>query len=271
MIPKTIRDQKIVGTHAWPPGVDDPDAYAVKCEGDCMAPEILDGDVAVVSPAVPVERGMIVTINFKDGGRGSIKRLLSDLPPPAGKGDEIERMLAFEMLFPPKKLLARSSKIEVMQACVGVYRGKEYISLAPLTRLEKLPRGHSTFVLRDDGFSPALRGGDFAVIDTRRREPVNGQLVHYRSGKHEAIVRLELPPQSAYRSSKKVEAEHPRPWWLLGYGRQRLINWQPDDHRFAPYGYLSMSDGPLSEKFLRQRIVGHVVGVLRDQQQRGTP
>lgn len=253
-LPRPLRGKPVLGHVRIPGTIADPYAYAVNCTGDCMAPDILDGDVAIISPAVKVERGMIVTINFKDGRQGAIKQLVSDIPSPMEADDDIERMVQFEMLNPPKRLLARPSDIEVLHACVGVLRGEKYISLSPLPKFEKLPRGHKTFVARDDGFSPALRGGDLAVVDMSKREPVEGQLVYYRHNDHEAIVRLS--PWTLGRTEPNC--------WALQYGRQRVIGWKPGGHAGAPNGYITMCDGPVREKFLCENIQGHVVGVLRE-------
>src|SRR3974390_2128402 len=152
---------------------------------------------------------------------GSVKRIVSDIPPPKMQGDELVRMIQFEQNNPRKRLLGDPAKIDVIHAVAGVYRRGKYISLLPLPKFDRLPKSHRSFAARDDGHSPALRGGDFAVIDTRKREPVHGQLVLYVHGEHRAIVRLHLPPQSAYRAvQKEQEIDHPRPWWVLLYGRQ---------------------------------------------------
>jgi phage repressor protein C with HTH and peptisase S24 domain len=45
----------------------DPDAFAVRVSGDSMAPEIVEGDVLLCSPAAPVKTGDVVVATTPDG------------------------------------------------------------------------------------------------------------------------------------------------------------------------------------------------------------
>jgi phage repressor protein C with HTH and peptisase S24 domain len=82
----------------------DPNAYALKCEGDSMKPRIQAGEFVVVEPSQPVEPGDDVLLKAKDG-RVMVKRFLyrragrthlisvNDAHPPmAFSDDEIEKM-----------------------------------------------------------------------------------------------------------------------------------------------------------------------------------
>ncbi|TCK44014.1 phage repressor protein C with HTH and peptisase S24 domain [Paraburkholderia sp. BL8N3] len=53
----------------------DPDAYALKCEGDSMRPRIQDGEFVVIEPNQPVEAGDDVLLKAIDG-RVMVKRFL---------------------------------------------------------------------------------------------------------------------------------------------------------------------------------------------------
>jgi len=69
-IPKDYTDQ------SYPPGiaeeyyefkVDEPNAFFLRARGDCMSPEIKDGDLLLVYPDKKVENGDIVVIRNKKG------------------------------------------------------------------------------------------------------------------------------------------------------------------------------------------------------------
>lgn len=53
----------------------DPDAYALKCEGDSMRPRIKDGEFVVIEPNHPIEPGDEVLLKSKDG-RVMVKEFL---------------------------------------------------------------------------------------------------------------------------------------------------------------------------------------------------
>jgi len=68
--PKDYTDQD------YPPGiaeeyfefkVDDPNAFFLRAEGDCMSPEIKDGDLLLISPNDKVENGDIAVVANKKG------------------------------------------------------------------------------------------------------------------------------------------------------------------------------------------------------------
>lgn len=137
----------------------------------------------------------------------------------------------------------------------------------PLSIFASVPRRFRSFVIRDDGFAPQLRCGEFAVIDTTLCDPVDGEFVLYRSEHHEAVVRLRLPDQRRYAGQKAVNSGHPLPWWMLLCGRCRVVpvtgRLSPEDEKWAPGGLAMMADGPISEQNLRPLIAGRVVGVVR--------
>jgi hypothetical protein len=55
----------------------DPTAYCCVGDGDCMAPEIGDGDTVIASPAAPLVPGQPVIVWFRDGRQLLIKRLIA--------------------------------------------------------------------------------------------------------------------------------------------------------------------------------------------------
>ena len=114
-------------------------------------------------------------------------------------------------------------------------------------------------IVRDDGHAPALRCGEWAIVDTSAREPENDALVFYRSvwvdhrGEervHEAIVRLGLMDRTKSRFPTVPEGVQ---MWSLRYGR---VYW-------PGVGVVFSGDGPLTDTTLRENLVGRVVGVWR--------
>lgn len=138
-------------------------------------------------------------------------------------------------------------------------------AITALPAFTDVPRRFKSFPVDHDRFAPLLRCGEFAVIDTSRREPEKGQFILYRSessrGVHQAIIQLKQPDQTLF---EEVEGDIPdRPLWMLIYGRSRVGNWTPDCASWAPGGYMTSADGPIGDRCLRDCIVGRVVGVMR--------
>jgi hypothetical protein len=55
---------------------------------------------------------------------------------------------------------------------------------------ESAPSGFKTVPVRDDGFAPDLRVGEFAIIDMSNREPEVGALVQVKGANPEAHILL---------------------------------------------------------------------------------
>src|ERR1051326_8621530 len=89
-MPKSLRSfPKSERRHIDNP-IDDPLAYGSEVRGDCCAPAIQDGDIAMFSPSTAVKAGMYVGLFFKSGER-ALKRL-TFLAPPFKPGDEVSHL-----------------------------------------------------------------------------------------------------------------------------------------------------------------------------------
>ena len=105
-------------------------AYGVGVDGDCLAPAILDGDTAVLSPAIKPQPRMVVAVFFKDRRQPVVKRLTFSLPPLLStRGGNAQFIVIVEMDNPPRTFAIPSSEIDVVHACVGVVRNGAYIAL----------------------------------------------------------------------------------------------------------------------------------------------
>ena len=125
-MPKSLRSfPKSEWRHIDP--TDDPLAYGSEVKGDCCAPAIQDGDIAMFSPSTAVKAGMYVGLFFKSGAR-AVKRL-SFLAPPMKKGDEVSHLHRVEMDNPKRAVFVRPETVEKMHAVAGVVRGGKFISL----------------------------------------------------------------------------------------------------------------------------------------------
>ena len=123
-IPGTKFRSKIAGEIICPRKVCDtwPDAYAMQTEGDCLAPEIGDGDWVIASPSAPLRCGDYGVLYRKEGGP-SVKRLVI-IPDPdlwnahSAPGSEIIGVLVVEMTNPPKTLFVSCDKLDAVHAVV---------------------------------------------------------------------------------------------------------------------------------------------------------
>ena len=127
-IPGTKLRSKIAGeifcprkvTEAWP------DAYAMQTEGDCLAPEIGDGDLIIASPSAPLRCGDYGVLYGKEGGC-SVKRLVI-VPGPdfwnahLAPGSNLVAVLVVEMTNPPKTLFVSCDKLDAVHAVVHVQK-----------------------------------------------------------------------------------------------------------------------------------------------------
>jgi hypothetical protein len=134
--------------------------------------------------------------------------------------------------------------------------------LEPLQVFAGVPAGCRIILVPTDKCEPLLHAGEFAVVDTTRREPRDGALVAIRQSIGDVIWRLKdlghdhglknhdgsptlercfylSPPVPNARSAAEAFA------LLRAAGRPRL------------------SDGPVGDAYVRDRIVGEVIGVYR--------
>ncbi len=101
------------------------------------------------------------------------------------------------------------------------------------------------------------------MVETSWVEPADGVFVYRRGSQNKlSIVRLHL-----WTEQEKATIVDPNsgPYWSLVYGLQRMGNWQPSDEHCAPTGMVLSADGPLCDRYLREEIVGRVIGVLGDE------
>ena len=99
-----------------------PDAYAMQTQGDCLAPEIGDGDWVVASPSAPLRCGDYGVLYGKEGAP-SVKRLVI-IPDPdlwnahLAPGSNLVAVLVVEMTNPPKTLFVSCDKLDAVHAVV---------------------------------------------------------------------------------------------------------------------------------------------------------
>lgn len=78
--PDTPLDDFITDWVLIPVALRDSDAFALRVEGDCMAPDIEEGDIVVVSPRADVNRGDFGVFRI-DGTEVTLKKLTSNTEP----------------------------------------------------------------------------------------------------------------------------------------------------------------------------------------------
>ena len=105
----------------------DPRAYAMQLQGDCLAPDVVHGSVAIMSPAAPLTRGGFVALHFRDGRVPQIKRLASLPPSPVlaalgTLGSTVSGLVLVESLNPPRLLSYRSAELLAVHAVAEIVR-----------------------------------------------------------------------------------------------------------------------------------------------------
>lgn len=128
--------------------------------------------------------------------------------------------------------------------------------LRALTVFETLPPSHKTFRIRDDGSSPHLKEGEFAVIDTSDREPQHGELF-VMQGRGGSRPRRIVQVRASLCQITGTGPERPV-WWLgdlAGFRRTSA------DTGGIPL-FASLSDGPYdaAKQYLQTQFIGRVVG-----------
>lgn len=133
---------------------------------------------------------------------------------------------------------------------------------------ESVPRPLRAVPVQDDAFAPRLRCGEFAIIDTSNREPEEDAIVFVEGPEldstYSAIVQLK-----AHKGSGVIDRPgRVGPYWWQVFGLQRVtgsaeaVENLEVKHGFTR-GFIPMADGPLCDAFMREYVVGRVVGVMR--------
>ncbi len=100
------------------------DAYGCPLRGDCLAPEINDGDMALASPSAVPKVGDFVVLYGKDGGTPWLKRLVMLPGVPVGTplhpDSDVMFLVVVEMLNPPRQFNIPLDRLSAMHAVVGM-------------------------------------------------------------------------------------------------------------------------------------------------------
>lgn len=126
---------------------------------------------------------------------------------------------------------------------------------------DRLPDGCTAMEIRGDDCLPHIRSGEFAVIDTTDREPINGELFALRYSRGEPVV-----AQLSLREIRPTEAGGGpiACWWAVSCNRPRShaerMAWGRSGRS------IPMADGPYGAdadglEYLASKLVGRVVGI----------
>ena len=128
-------------------------------------------------------------------------------------------------------------------------------NIRALTVFTRLPPGHATFRVGDDGSAPHLNEHEFAVVDITDRGLQHGELfiIQYESGnRRRRIVQV----RSNYTQ-------------ITPTGQKQLVWWTGDLAGFRRVGdcpagdipmFAGLSDGPYRAHHLQAKLIGRVVG-----------
>ena len=101
--------------------ITDPETYSLIVTGDCLAPEINDGDQVVVCPSTQPEAGDFAIIWTKDGNC-AVKRLTLAVPPESmmrATGGDVMALVMCEQINPPKQFAVSADKISAVHKVLG--------------------------------------------------------------------------------------------------------------------------------------------------------
>jgi hypothetical protein len=140
-----------------------------------------------------------------------------------------------------------------------------------LTVFEALPPGCLGQLIPTDKFAPHLKRGEIAVIDTEDREPIQGEiyLVRIMSSRQPEGFRRTFV-QITSRTFNFVTSHVPH---VVTPGLGWMMHFQMIKHRPRRLtreevlaglrdGSIGMCDGPLNTDYMREKIIGRVVGVI---------
>jgi hypothetical protein len=112
-------------------------AYGAPLLGNCLEPELFDGDMALVSPIQEPQAGDFVVLYPVAGGMPKLKRLVMTPMFPVGTplhpDSDVMPMVMVEMLNPPQQLMVTVDKLKAMHKVVGLIRKDEVDALRNLT------------------------------------------------------------------------------------------------------------------------------------------
>ena len=109
------------------------DAYGCPLKGDCLSPEINEGDMPLVSPSAEPKEGDFVVLYFVSGAVPLMKRLVMAPMVPIGTklhpDSDVMPIVVVEMLNPPRQLITTIDKLTAMHKVVGLIRKDDVAAL----------------------------------------------------------------------------------------------------------------------------------------------
>ena len=100
--------------------------YGSLVNGNCMEPEIYEGDFVVICAANKPRAGDIVILYPASGAAPSIKRLILGLPPECGPNSELQGLIIAEQLNPPRQYTIPADKVRAVHVVIGWMKPEEH-------------------------------------------------------------------------------------------------------------------------------------------------
>jgi len=99
--------------------------YAMDVRGDCLAPEVNDGDFIIADASAHPENGDLACVHFRSDHPAMVKRCAM-VPPKSmmtlAAGSEVMPVLVLEMLNPPKRGIVAVDKVAAIHRVIEVVR-----------------------------------------------------------------------------------------------------------------------------------------------------
>lgn len=120
--------------------------------------------------------------------------------------------------------------------------------------MDQLPPSCVSYEVESNEVTPHLRTGDFAVIDTSDREPVNGELylIEWQSGRRQLVEVRRFARPECLAGWDGVTEYWSFCWWKSVH-----------DLRGNDVDMPRWQDGPYRTECATSRIVGQVVGIYQ--------
>ena len=120
-------------------GVPRPDAYGCNLQGNCLEPQMFDGDMALASPSETPQVGDLVVLHPANGGTSWLKRLVMAPMFPVGTplhpDSDVMSVVVVEMVNPPKQFMIPIDRLKAMHRVVGIIPKAELAALrVPLSK-----------------------------------------------------------------------------------------------------------------------------------------
>jgi len=231
-----------------------PNAYGLRIEDGSLGLHAAPGSIIVVEPVVPAKAGLAV-FYLKDRPTPIIFDLTRNFRPDQLRSfsAESEIMPTVEVIAPGTGLLGHfaANRIEKVHKIIGIQTPVDAMDAwsgrfpRKLPEFTQCPEGMGEHDMAEASAYPIVRPGETVIFDPSQRDLENAALcvLQWNNGTRDVMQTNRRP----------INREGKERWFVDPVNRSRHVE---------PGAVLYASDGPYTETYLREKIVGTVVGIL---------